>query len=123
MRYSLSSDALHFYQQQKEKSQEPSRKAVEVLEAGINMILAELGINIDGDIQAQQEELGIIIQEHTEEQYPQLNGFYIHQVRDGDIVPIAFVGSARIDSTGKAWIDVEHFQRNTSKEMGGIKLN
>lgn len=122
MRYNLSEDEIIFYQQRKEKSQEPAKRAVEVLEDGIYTILSELGVNIDGDIKAQQAQLGIIIQEHTDENYPQLNGFYIHQVRNGDIVPVGWVGSARIDSTGKVWIDIEDFQNNTRKETGGIPI-
>lgn len=121
MKYKLSEDALTYYQKQLEKSQEPGKKAVEVLEAGINSVLAELGVNIDGDIQQQQLELGILITENTDERTPQLNGFFIYQVRDGDIVPIAWVGSARLEA-GKAWIDIEWFTRNTRDAIGGIKL-
>lgn len=122
MKYSLSSDELAYYQQQLDKAQEPGKKAVEVLEAGINAVLAELGVDINGDIKQQQLDLGIIITENTDERTPQLNGFFIYQVRDGDIVPIAFIGGARIDTTGKAWIDIEWFTRNTRDAIGGIKL-
>lgn len=122
MRYNLSEDELFYYQEQKEKAQEPAKKAVEVIEAGINAILAELGVDLDKPIPQQQANLGIIIQENTCELTPQLNGFFIFQVRDGSIAPITWIGDARLDNTGKAWITVERFDRDTRRDTGGIKV-
>jgi len=118
----MSEDQLMFNQQQQEKAQEPAKKAVEVLEAGINAVLLDLGVDLDKDIIQQQSELGIIIQENTDERTPHLNGFYIFQVRGDGPVPIAWVGSARMDSSGKCWIDIEWFDRNIREETGGIQV-
>ena len=99
--FKMSLDELEHWNQAKEKSKEPARKAVEVLEAAINYVLEKMGIDVAKDnIKQQQDALGILIQENTDEWTPQINGFYFYQTVPR-ITPYAWVGSARLTQQGR----------------------
>jgi len=102
---------------------EPCQKAVLLLEAALDKVLTKLGVNIEaGDIPLQQEELGIIIVEEAREEMAGLQGFTVIVRRDGDLVPFAWIGSARLNHLGEGFVDIQFFQENRLDETGGIKL-
>lgn len=131
-RFVISADELNHRMEQKKKLRDdPVQRAVGILEAAVDTVLRELGVNIElGDIPAQMDALGIIMTENTNEQTPQLNGFFIYTTKrlfgpiepEVDIVPYAWVGSARLNSNGECFCDIQWFQKNKLSETGGVKL-
>jgi hypothetical protein len=122
--FEISEDELNARMEAKKALQiEPGQKAVEMLNAALDKVLTQLGVNIElGDIPAQQDQLGIVIAEHTDERAPQLNGFFIYTSRTGDLVPYAWVGSARVDSNGDVLVDIQWFQKGKMTTLGGLRL-
>lgn len=128
--FEVSEDELQHRIEQKQKLQdEPVTQAVAMLEAAVDKVLNTLGVDTtDEDIVAQQMiDLDIIMIEHTDERAPQLNGFYIFTrklLRNGDydIQPYAWVGSARLNSLGECFVDIQWYQKEQLTEFGGIKL-
>lgn len=131
-RFEISEDELNHRMELKKKlKDEPVSKAVEILEAAIDTVLKSLGVNVEiGDVPAQMDALGIIMTEHTDERAPQLNGFFVYTTRrlfgpiepQGDIVPYAWVGAARLNSNGECHCEIHWFQKNKLSEIGGVKL-
>lgn len=131
-RFDISEDELNSRMETKKKLRDdPVHRAVELLEAAVDTVLRRLGVNIEvGDIPAQMDALGIIMTEHTDERAPQLNGFFIYVTKRvfgpiepmGDLIPYAWVGSARINKGGECFCDIQWFQENKLTETGGIKI-
>ncbi|HPE06270.1 MAG TPA: hypothetical protein PLW50_00960 [Smithellaceae bacterium] len=131
-RFDISADELNHRMELKKKlKDDPAHRAVEILEAAVDTVLTKLGVNIElGDIPAQMDALGIVMTEHTDERAPQLNGFFIYVIRksyalrnpEPDLIPYAWVGSARLNSNGECFCDIHWFQENKLSETGGIKL-
>ena len=122
--FQISEDELNARMEAKKKLQDdPVTKAVEMLEAAIEKVLIPLGVKPElGNIDAQQEQLGIVITEHTDERAPQLNGFFIFSIRKGNLIPYSWVGAARVDSNGQVMVDIHYFQKNNMTTVGGLKL-
>lgn len=123
-RFSVSADELdaRMKKHQKEKV-EPASKGVLVLEAAIDTVLKKMGVDVTRqDIPEQMDLLGIIMTEHTDERAPQLNGFFIYQRQKEDIIPYAWVGSARLEKDGRCFCSIHLFQDNRLIESGGIKI-
>lgn len=123
-RYSISADELEHRMQLREKlHDDPLKKAVLLLDLGLERVLTKLGVNITaGHIPEQQFALGIIIQEETREEMAGLMGYFIHVQRRGELIPYAWVGAARLNSVGECFVDIQYFQDNRLEETGGIKL-
>ncbi len=123
-RYSISADELeHRMQLQEKYHNEPVQKVVALLDLALEKVLTKLGVNVElGDIPAQQDQLGIIVTEETREELAGINGFYIFLSRKGNIVPYGWVGSARLNSNGECFVDIQYFQDNRLDEVGGIKI-
>jgi hypothetical protein len=123
-RFSISQDELEARMAKKEAVQdEPVKKAVELLEAALERVLAKLGVNIEaGDIPAQQDQLGIMITEETREEMAGINGFFIFVSRKGDLIPYGWVGAARLNTQGECFVDIQYFEDNRLEETGGIKV-
>lgn len=122
--HEISEDELNHRMELKRKLRdEPVQKAVAMIEAAMDKVMESLGVDTSrDDIPLQQEALGILITEHTDERAPQLNGFFIYVARGNDLVPYAWVGSARVDSTGEVLVDIHWFQREKATQIGGLKL-
>lgn len=131
-RFSISEDELNSRMEAKKKLRDdPIHQAVELLETAVDTVLRKLGVNIElGDIPAQMDALGIIMTEHTDERAPQLNGFFIYVTQricgpiepQGDLIPYAWVGAARINKGRECFCDIHWFQENKLSETGGIKI-
>lgn len=122
-RFSISVDELMYYQQQQHKAQEPGRKGTECIEAGIRAVYTSLGIDVTKDnIPEQMADLGVFTRSLADDRMPRANGIYVFQWQGNNPVPIAWVGDARLDGQGKAWIDIEWFTMNKHEEIGGIKV-
>lgn len=123
-RYEISADELEARMEAQQKyHNEPVQKAVAILEAALDTVMESLGVNIElGDIPAQQDALGIIVTENTEEATPQLNGFYVFVNRKGEPVPYAWVGAAYLNHMGECYCEIHWFQKDKLTEMGGVKL-
>ena len=128
--WEVSADELQHRIEQKQKLQdEPVTQAVAILEAAVDKVLNTLGVNTtDEETVAQQMiDLDIIMIEHTDERAPQLNGFYIFTQKllrsgDYDIQPYAWIGSARLNSLGECFVDVQWYQKEQLTEFGGVRL-
>lgn len=122
--FEISEDELHHRMELKKKlHDDPAAKAVEMLDAALEKVLISLGVRPEfGDIPAQQDALGILVTENTDERTPQLNGFFIYTTRDGELTPYAWVGSARVESTGDVLVDIQWFIKERMTSIGGLKL-
>jgi len=128
--YEISADELNHRMEQKQKLQnEPVSQAVAILEAAVDKVLNTLGVNTADEetVARQMIELDIIMIEHSDERAPQLNGFYIFTkklLRDGtyDIIPYSWIGSARLNSMGECFCDIQWYQKEQLTEFGGVRL-
>jgi hypothetical protein len=128
--YEISADELNHRMEQKQKLQnEPVSQAVAILEAAVDKVLNTLGVNTADEetVARQMIELDIIMTENTDERAPQLNGFYVFTqklLRDGtyDILPYAWIGSARLNSVGECFVDIQWYQKEQLTEFGGVRL-
>lgn len=123
--FSISEDELnHRMNVHDEVKVEPGRKAVAILEAAIDKVLVRLGVDVSDPelIATQMDNLGIIMTEHTDEKAPQLNGFFVFAQSGDDLIPYAWVGSARLERDGKCFCDIHYFQDNRLDEVGGVKV-
>jgi hypothetical protein len=128
--YEVSADELQHRMEQKQKLQdEPVTQAVAILETAIDKVLNTLGVNTADEetIVPQMIDLDIIMIEHTDERAPQLNGFYVFTrklLRNGtyDIIPFAWIGSARLNSVGECFVDIQWYQKEQLTEVGGVRL-
>jgi hypothetical protein len=120
-RFEISKDELEYRMDLKKKLQEdPIKKAVALLELAMEKVLTQLGVDCTKDIIAQQDELGITIQENTDERTPQLHGFFIY-VGYEEFIPFAWVGGAYLRH-GRCYCNIEYFGDQRLEEIGGIKL-
>jgi len=122
-RFHISADELEARMQAQAKyHEEPVKKAVAILEMALNKVMTKLGVNVEEDIPAQQDALGIIITEETREEMAGLNGFFVFLSRVGDIIPYAWVGAAKLNHIGECSCEVHYFQDDRLDEVGGIKI-
>lgn len=123
-RFQISADELNARMEKKALlHDEPCQKAVLLLEAALDKVLTKLGVNVsEGDIPFQQEQLGILIMEENREDMAGLQGFFVFVRKDEDLVPYAWIGSARLNHLGEGFVDIQFFQDNRLDETGGIKL-
>ena len=124
-RFSLSEDELnHIMEQKKKLHDEPVQKAVALIEAAADKVLSTLGVDCSDPetIAFQMDNLGIIMTEHTDERAPQLNGFFIFKQVKSDIIPYAWVGATRVNSSGECFCDIQWFIDERLEETGGIKI-
>ncbi|MCK9565222.1 MAG: hypothetical protein M0Q43_04135 [Methanothrix sp.] len=102
----------------------PVKKAVFILEAAVDRVLKELGVDTSKD-QAdqfmQQWDLGVTVWEHDDERAPQLNGFFFHTGYDA-YTPYAWVGDARMNHLGECLVDIQYFQKGILVQSGGVKI-
>jgi hypothetical protein len=152
-RFSISEDEMNSRMEQKQKEQvEPAQKGVALLEAACDKVLNSLGVDTsNADLVAKQMvELSIVMDEHTDERAPQLNGFFFYICKmkrkfeslppgiptplalfevNGelffklcDMIPYAWVGAVRVNSRGEVFCDIQWFQDNRLTETGGEKI-
>ena len=111
---------------QKKEVIDPLAKIGGLMEAGLQFILGELGVDCacdDDQLQEQMTNLEIIIQERDEDATPKANGFYVFQGFTKETLhPIAFVSAPFIDNLGKANVTIELYQDDIQLELGGIKI-
>lgn len=123
--FEISEDELNArMEKQKKQRTDPVSRAVDILEAALDSVLKKLGVNVEdvASIPAQMDALGIMMSEHTDERAPQLNGFFVYLIKKDDIIPYAWIGSARLESGGRCFCDIQYFQDNRLVEAGGEKL-
>lgn len=128
--WEVSADELQHRIEQKQKLQdEPVSQAVAILEAAVDKVLNTIGVDTtDEETVAQQMiNLDIIMIENTDERAPQINGFYIFTNKlllsgEYDIKPYAWIGSARLNSLGECFVDVQWYQKEQLTEFGGVRL-
>lgn len=128
--FEVSADELQHRIEQKQKLQdEPVSQAVAILEAAVDKVLNTLGVDTTDDetVAQQMIDLDIIMMEHTDERAPQLNGFYIFTQKllrsgDYDIQPYAWIGSARLNSMGECFVDIQWYGKEQLTEFGGVRL-
>lgn len=124
-RFEISQDELEArMERQRKMHDEPVSRAVALLHEALTQVLTKLGVDCTQDrdnIAMQQQDLGITIWEHTDDRSPQINGFFIH-IGGGDFIPYAWVGSARLDTGGNVWCDIQYFQEGKMESLGGIKV-
>jgi hypothetical protein len=128
--FEVSEDELQHRIEQKQKLQdEPVTQAVAILEAAVDKVLNTLGVDTtDEDTVAQQMiDLDIIMIENTDERAPQINGFYVFTNKlllngEYDIKPYAWIGSARLNSLGECFVDIQWYQKEQLTEFGGVRL-
>lgn len=104
---------------------EPCTRAGAMVFEMLDKVLMQLGIDIDGDIQLQQERLGIMIAEVTGEsptapdgrRLP--NGLFV--VRD--FKPYAFIRQADINHLGEMFCEAEIWDKNQLLELKCGKIN
>jgi hypothetical protein len=128
--WEISDDELQHRIEQKQKLQdEPVSQAVAILESAVDKVLNTLGVDTTEEetIAQQMIDLDIIMIEHTDERAPQLNGFYIFTQKllrsgDYDIQPYAWIGSARLNSLGECFVDVQWYAKEQLTEFGGVRL-
>jgi hypothetical protein len=122
-RFEISADELEARMQRQQKMRvEPVQRAVAILEAALDIVMKKLGVNVEDDIPLQQEALGIIIVEETRPEMAGLNGFFVNVVRNGDIIPYAWVGAARLNSMGECFCDIQWFQEERMDSIGGERI-
>ena len=123
-RFNISQDELEHRQQMQEKHHnQPVQKAVAILEAAVDTVLKKLGVDVTRDDVAQQMDLlGIIMVEEAREELAGINGFYIYQRKKADIVPVAWVGAAQLNSVGECSCQIHSFMDERLIEVGGGKL-
>jgi hypothetical protein len=123
--FEISADELEYrLVKQQEIHNDPCHRAVKILEAALDNVLEARGVDTsDPETVAEQMiNLGIIMTENTDERTPQLNGFFVFIQKDGDLIPYAWIGAARITREGKCFCDIQWFMDNRLDETGGIKL-
>lgn len=87
---------------------EPISRAAAVMYKALDDILETLGVNLEGDIQEQQNELGIWVQEPKPGEFPEhLQGYYIVATNADGLYPHAFIPQATVDSNGDILCNVE----------------
>lgn len=123
-RYSISADELEARMQAQEKYHNtPVKRAVAVLEMALDKVMGGLGIYPElGDVQAQQDALGIIVTEETREEMAGLQGFFVFISRNGDIIPYAWIGQAMLNSMGEVSCEIHMFQDERLVVVEGGKI-
>uniref|UniRef100_A0A6H1ZVM8 Uncharacterized protein n=1 Tax=viral metagenome TaxID=1070528 RepID=A0A6H1ZVM8_9ZZZZ len=127
-RFSISSDELEDrMQRQKKYHEEPVQIAVTIMSEARDKVMRSLGMDTeqeDEDLRyAQQEALGIRMTQETREEMAGLMGWTIAAPKRGlGLVPIAWVGTAYLDSQGKCWCEIHWFQENRMEKFGGYKI-
>jgi len=125
-RFEISADELEYRMlKQQEMHIEPGQKAVQILEAALDKVLTGLGVNVEdvASIPAQQEALGIFVNSIEDERMPNAMGIYVSiTTKNGNIIPYAWCGDARLASDGKCYCDIQFFQTNRLIESGGTKI-
>ena len=105
---------------------DPLAKIGGLMEAGLQIILGELGVDCacdDDKLKEQLFELGIHIQERDEIATPKANGFYIFQGHTAkEMEPVAFVSSPFIDNLSKVNVTIELYRDDIQFQIGGIKI-
>ena len=105
---------------------DPLAKIGGLMEAGLQIILGELGVDCacdDDRLQEQMIEKGIQIQERDEVATPKANGFFVFQGYTAKTIrPVAFVSSPFIDNLGKANVSIELYDDDIQFSVGGIKI-
>ena len=122
--FEISEDELadRMFKQSKEHDA-PVQKAVAILEAAIDSVLKTLGVDVTrDDVAEQMNELGIIMIEETREEMAGINGFYLFKTKKKDIIPIAWVGAAGINSQGKCFCEINWFKDERMSEITGPKI-
>jgi hypothetical protein len=99
-RHHISEDELtHRMFLQHEWRVAPSRKAVQILHDRICEVLKKLGVDTtkdDESIQFQMQTMDIYINSISEEDLPKAGGFYISAFLGGELVPYAYISSAKV---------------------------
>jgi hypothetical protein len=95
---------------------EPISKAGAMVYKALDAVLERLGVNLDGDIKAQQEYFGIYVTPMGEEWPQKVRGLTVSRKMsagaDPDIMPFAWVSEARIEKSGDIYCDVQLFETN-----------
>jgi hypothetical protein len=105
---------------------DPLAKIGGLMEAGLQFILGELGVDCacdDDQLHEQMTNLGIFIQERDEVGTPKANGFYVFQGMTAETIqPVAFVSAPFVNNLGKANVIIELYRDDIQMEIGGIKI-
>ena len=122
-RFKVSADELeHRMQKQALEHDAPIQKAVGIIEMALETVLKKLGVDVTGNIPLQQEQLGIIITEETRVEMGGLQGFFVSVARNGDVIPVAWIGDAQLNSMGECSCQIHSFLDERLIEVGGVKI-
>jgi len=103
----------------------PLTKAVKILDEARDKVMRSLGVDTEQPpemLQLQQENLGIVVTQETRPEMAGLNGWFIYAPAKKKLTPIAWVGSAYLDSNGDCWCEIHWFQENRMEKYGGAKI-
>ena len=122
-RFRISTDELESRMEKKKKlHDEPIQQAVEILTGALYKVMTSLGVDIEQDIPAQQEALGIIITELARENLPKINGYYIFLKKAGDLDLYSWVGDAYLNNLGECFCNIWWEKKGRLEEFGGVKV-
>jgi hypothetical protein len=125
-RFSISQDELEDRMQRQQKyHEEPIQKAVRIMDQARDKVMRRLGVDTEQPVEIlhlQQESLGILMIQETRPEMAGLNGWSIFAPKNNDLVPIAWVGAAYLDSNGDCWCEIHWLQENRMEKYGGTKL-
>jgi hypothetical protein len=118
--YGMSADELIHTENVQEKSFEPGRLAVKVLERALEKVMGKLGVDITKPIPEQQEALGIFITEDAIE--CGLGGFHVTTMTKEGPKPYCWIGAAKLDSLGKVSCEIWWLQKDKMDTVEGPKI-
>ena len=110
---------------QQQYHDEPLTKAIAMLDEARDQVMRNLGVDTDQPpeiLQAQQEDLGIIVTQEVREEMAGLIGWFIFVRKKDDIIPYAWVGGAQLDSMGVCKCEIHYFNDNRLVEVKGVKV-
>lgn len=67
-----------------------------LLNDALGLVLGHLGVDLSGNVAEQMEQMEIIVEHCGEESNPEIRGTYVLQRQEKNILPVAFIGSARV---------------------------
>jgi hypothetical protein len=124
--FEISADELqHRMELQQKYHDEPLTKAVAMLDEARDSVMRELGVDTNQPpeiLQAQQEDLGIILTEEHRPEMAGLNGWFVFLKKKDDIIPFCWIGAAQLNSNGECSCEIHYFNDNRLKVMGGFKV-
>jgi len=103
----------------------PSRNAVKVLEQRISQVLSKLGVDTTKDadsVKFQMETMDIFINSISEDNCPNASGLYISAMVKGELVPYAWISSAKVGNR-EYWFPIVYWEDEKYDEGKKVRLH